>query len=566
MSLGNQSLINHHPLKPKREYGKDPELFPVEVFWDADFTVPAAQPIRTRNGYPVRNGSPTKVYLKTAEHSIAIKNRNSAFILVDFFNKGWDASFVVYNNKNLKDTLDGQAITNEIQFNKNSLTVDILEFIPKAEWQAIFDKTSNYDCGLALDQAIATGKQVVINSRGLYKIKTAYNGTTDFDLKMSDGVLLDVSECNGAYAIANSGSVTKLTKTWGALTAGFHKVTFNDVAGLKVGDWLCFYDPTEFSYSQWRANYNDGSTSPAVLQSFLLLFCWFTLVLVGYFFIQNNKEISLKILLIFSGLFFLYAIIYMITEGKFMLNFGAPENSDLGKVSGYQSIARSFLLISFFCIAFLKNRTFSIFATIGFAILLFAIGARSEFYAFLAAILAYHFLLSLKLKTSMIAIIIILVSSVGLGTYFFDQISESRHFQIVNLDESSSWNARKQFEEKAIRDIKNNPILGNFGGHVRDGSVGESAHNIYSAYSNYGLIFFILFLLINLYIFIKSTVKLIQLPNNKEWNFLFLLSFSVVLLLFTSKSVFWEVPFLLWGAFLGVRYTEKTQLVLNKTT
>ncbi|WP_216076306.1 hypothetical protein [Acinetobacter indicus] len=77
------------------EYGKDPELFPVEVFWDADFTVPAAQPIRTRNGYPVRNGSPTKVYLKTAQHSIVIKNRNSAFILVDFYNKGWDASFVV---------------------------------------------------------------------------------------------------------------------------------------------------------------------------------------------------------------------------------------------------------------------------------------------------------------------------------------------------------------------------------------------------------------------------------------------------------------------------------------
>lgn len=76
-------------------YGKDPELFPIEVFWDADFTVPAAQPIRTRNGYPVRNGSPTKVYLKTAQHSIVIKNRNSAFILLDFFNKGLDASLVV---------------------------------------------------------------------------------------------------------------------------------------------------------------------------------------------------------------------------------------------------------------------------------------------------------------------------------------------------------------------------------------------------------------------------------------------------------------------------------------
>lgn len=89
------------------EYGKDPELFPVEVFWDADFTVPAAQPIRTRNGYPVRNGSPTKVYLKTAQHSIAIKNRNSAFILVDFNNKGWDSSFVTYQGITQEHVNDG---------------------------------------------------------------------------------------------------------------------------------------------------------------------------------------------------------------------------------------------------------------------------------------------------------------------------------------------------------------------------------------------------------------------------------------------------------------------------
>lgn len=95
------------------EYGKDPESFPVEVFWDADFTVPAAQPIRTRNGYPVRNGSPTKVYLKTAQHSIVIKNRNSAFILVDFLNKGWDASFVVDASGKTQQQIN----TNQEQFN-----------------------------------------------------------------------------------------------------------------------------------------------------------------------------------------------------------------------------------------------------------------------------------------------------------------------------------------------------------------------------------------------------------------------------------------------------------------
>lgn len=99
------------------EYGKDPELFPIEVFWDADFTVPAAQPIRTRNGYPMRNGSPAKVYLQTAQHSIAIKNSKGAFILVDFFNKGWDASFVVdasgKTQQEINDVVISQTLTTE---------------------------------------------------------------------------------------------------------------------------------------------------------------------------------------------------------------------------------------------------------------------------------------------------------------------------------------------------------------------------------------------------------------------------------------------------------------------
>ena len=122
------------------EYGKDPELFPIEVFWDADFTVPAAQPIRTRNGYPVRNGSPTKVYLKTAQHSIVIKNRNSAFILVDFENKGWDASFVVdasgktqqeINDKN-KSTLERIVYIEDFGANKTDFNPSAAEAAAKA--------------------------------------------------------------------------------------------------------------------------------------------------------------------------------------------------------------------------------------------------------------------------------------------------------------------------------------------------------------------------------------------------------------------------------------------------
>lgn len=176
---------------------------------------------------------------------------------------------VLINGDIVKSTIDGNTNDPNVdmtgwvntwadQAAKNSLTVDLLDFIPKEEWQAIFDKTSNFDCGLALVQAVATGKQVSVNSRGLYKIKTPYNGTTDFDVKAADGVVFDFSECSRAYAITNSGSITKLSATYGSISAGFYKLTLSDVTGLNVGDWLCFYDPTLGSYSAFRTSYNDG--------------------------------------------------------------------------------------------------------------------------------------------------------------------------------------------------------------------------------------------------------------------------------------------------------------------
>lgn len=156
------------------EYGKDPELFPVEVFWDADFTVPAAQPIRTRNGYPVRNGSPTKVYLKTAQHSIVIKNRNGAFILVDFKNKGWDASFIVdgdenqheINNKTTRQIANISDLKNYKPL-KNSQIIQLIDYDENV--QGVFNKyiyrassnfTDNY--GTVIASNVVAGRWVML--------------------------------------------------------------------------------------------------------------------------------------------------------------------------------------------------------------------------------------------------------------------------------------------------------------------------------------------------------------------------------------------------------------------
>lgn len=58
---------------------ENPEVQPISVFWDASGTIPAAQPIRTSGGYPVRNGTPAVIYCNS-EYSITVRNKNGSFI------------------------------------------------------------------------------------------------------------------------------------------------------------------------------------------------------------------------------------------------------------------------------------------------------------------------------------------------------------------------------------------------------------------------------------------------------------------------------------------------------
>lgn len=54
--------------------GANPETSPVTVYWDAAGTQPAAQPIKTMNGYAVRSGMPAKVYV-TGDVSLTVKDK-----------------------------------------------------------------------------------------------------------------------------------------------------------------------------------------------------------------------------------------------------------------------------------------------------------------------------------------------------------------------------------------------------------------------------------------------------------------------------------------------------------
>ena len=54
--------------------GANPETSPQAVYWDKEGTIPAAQPIRTINGYPARSGAASKFYTASKNYFYQIKN------------------------------------------------------------------------------------------------------------------------------------------------------------------------------------------------------------------------------------------------------------------------------------------------------------------------------------------------------------------------------------------------------------------------------------------------------------------------------------------------------------
>jgi hypothetical protein len=75
------------------EVNDDPETNPIQVYWDANLTIPASQPIRTNSGYAYRNGTPALIYT-AGQFSITIRNKREEFVLYSPVGYGFDPAAV----------------------------------------------------------------------------------------------------------------------------------------------------------------------------------------------------------------------------------------------------------------------------------------------------------------------------------------------------------------------------------------------------------------------------------------------------------------------------------------
>lgn len=132
----------------------------------------------------------------------------------------------------------------------------------------------------------------------------------------------------------------------------------------------------------------------------------------------------------------------------------------------------------------------------------------------------------------------------------------NRQWEVLNIPSSKSWRSRLALQEKALRQIAENPLLGRFGGHVltedtgkfEKGHAGRYAHNALSAWVSYGLAGFLLYLALTVYGCLVSVREVILKQQDIPlWTFAFTLNFVCLLLIIVSKPVFWPLPALGWG-------------------
>jgi hypothetical protein len=57
----------------------NPQVNQIAVYWDAALTIPAVQPIRTLNGYPVYQGTPSRFYSAT-DYSIQVLDSKASVV------------------------------------------------------------------------------------------------------------------------------------------------------------------------------------------------------------------------------------------------------------------------------------------------------------------------------------------------------------------------------------------------------------------------------------------------------------------------------------------------------
>jgi hypothetical protein len=159
----------------------NPETNPITVYYDLGFTQPVAQPVRTSNGYVMRNGSPALIYADSNSFSITVRNKRNELVIYSPTGYGVTPGipFAVFDNA-AKDIADFLADTH---FTYNPAITGTVQVSPGDILRTLSEGFSfEVAPSAAVDENITTAGGVkayaLINSSGSWNIEQ-FSGADD---------------------------------------------------------------------------------------------------------------------------------------------------------------------------------------------------------------------------------------------------------------------------------------------------------------------------------------------------------------------------------------------------
>ena len=298
----------------------------------------------------------------------------------------------------------------------------------------------------------------------------------------------------------------------------------------------------------------------ALIEALATVLIWIAMLFIGLY--LTTRPDNLKTLLLLSSW------IVLICLGHAFYTFGFPEGPlfVFGGFDGimqpnYQGVGRSLLVVGLILAFSAKPNTGgSLFILIGLVILMLSIGSRAHLVVVI--LLAFtHLILLLMVKNTrglgLVGCFVMLVSAVAL----VDLVLDTRAAEILDLSSSASWNERMIAFSRSIEVIAEHPVMGSFGYHHWDKA--GYAHNLLSAWTQYGLLGFLLFVSISIYA-LGLSFKGLVLTQGREpcWAVAFYFNCAAMILTIALEPIMMSVfPALAWGLTLRAQLYSAVQKV-----
>ena len=258
----------------------DAESNPIEVYWDEALTIPAPQPIRTLNGYPVWNGAPARLYANVASYSITVRNAQGR---------------VMYSVQNalsipLISDANGSSLVGFIQDGPSAVArtaeEKMREIVSVKDFGAVGDGVTNDRAAIATAVSAARGKTLLFPA-GQYVIDTSGGS-----IPLEEVSLLAEGVLDGATAAIDRGSVFRII--------GAANSPFLIRRGVSI-DGFGFFYPTQINSATPSVfaptldfEFSNGAVQFVFIENCVVYNAWRWLRIndavgnVGHVFIENN--------------------------------------------------------------------------------------------------------------------------------------------------------------------------------------------------------------------------------------------------------------------------------------